>query len=94
MRESEDMIKVAKNEYDEFINYCLMFYGAGAIYGKTGFANREQITAATNIYLTRGDDKFFCDIGEGPEHRWGGGDTVDREIVADILMNEFNIELY
>ena len=33
----------------------------------------------------RGDEKFFID----GEHRWGGGDTVDREIVPleFLLMN-------
>jgi hypothetical protein len=60
------------------------------LYGESGHANREQIMEAINIYLMRGDEEFFID----GEHRWGGGDTVDREIIAGILMEEFDINLY
>ena len=83
-------MKITVEEKKGFVDYCLMFYGKGEMYGQRGYATEEQVIAATDIYLTRGDDRFFF---EG-EHRWGGGDTVDREIVADILMTEFDIDLY
>ena len=82
--------EITKTEYDEFIDYCAMFYGEGQMYAQRDFATKEQIREATNIYLMRGDEKFFID----GEHRWGGGDTVDREIVAGILIDELGVDLY
>lgn len=83
-------MNITTEEKKSFVDYCLMFYGKGQIYGQRGYATEEQIVAATDIYLTRGDDIYFH---EG-EHLWGGGDTVDRETVAEILVNEFRIDLY
>jgi hypothetical protein len=82
--------EITFKEKQNFADYCEMFYGEGQLYGESGHANREQIMEAINIYLMRGDEEFFID----GEHRWGGGDTVDREIIAGILMEEFDINLY
>ena len=82
--------EITFQEKQNFADYCEMFYGEGQLYGENGHATREQIMEAINIYLMRGDEEFFIDS----EHRWGGGDTVDREIVAGILMNELDINLY
>lgn len=83
-------MNITTEEKNGFVDYCLMFYGKGEMYATRGYATREQVVAATDIYLTRGDKEFFF---EG-EHRWGGGDTVDREIVAGILVNELLVDLY
>ena len=82
--------EITFQEKQEFANYCEMFYGEGQLYADRDFATREQIMEATNIYLMRGDDLFFSD----GKHRWGGGDTVDREIVAGILIEELGVDLY
>ena len=84
-------MNITAEEKKSFVDYCLMFYGKGEIYGQRGYATEEQIVAATDIYLTRGDEKFFNFEGD---HLWGGGDTVDRETIAEILIEEFNVELY
>lgn len=77
-------------EIKSFIDYCLMFYGKGEMYATRAYATLEDVAKATEIYLTRGDEKFFID----GEHRWGGGDTIDREIVAGIMIDEMGIDLY
>jgi len=82
--------EITLQEKQNFADYCEMFYGEGQMYGQYGYATREEIMEAINIYLMRGDEKFFYD----GEHRWGGGDTVDREIIADILIEELDINLY
>ena len=63
--------------FNDFINYCLSFYGVGGLYdqGRT----REQIAYATCIYLdaiAHYDSEVFT---------WGDGDSLDRERVRDIM---------
>ena len=82
--------EITKTEYDQFIDYCAMFYSEGQMYAQREFATKAQIREATNIYLMRGDEQFFIN----GEHRWGGGDTIDREIVAGVLIEELGIDLY
>ena len=61
--------------FQEFIDYCLDFYGGNGLYdqGRT----REQIAYATLYYLDSCNDQIT----------WGYGDSLDRERVRDI-MNE------
>lgn len=82
--------EITLKQKNEFADYCEMFYGEGQMYAEREFATRDQIMEAINIYLMRDDDLFFID----GEHRWGGGDTVDREIVAGILVEEIGVDLY
>ena len=60
---------------DQFYRYCADFYGAGGIYD-LGFT-RESIVRATQIYRSR-----------LPAGREFYGDTVDREAVRDIVLDE------
>jgi len=89
-------MQITHQDKKDFAAYCDTFYGVGdGIYtpeavGNTGGATAKDIMQAINIYLMRGDDKFFYN----GTHRWGGGDTVDREIVGDILVNELGIDIY
>ena len=53
--------EITFQEKQEFANYCEMFYGEGQLYANRDFATREQIMEAINIYLMRGDEKFFID---------------------------------
>jgi hypothetical protein len=66
-----------------FTNYINDFYGPRGIYkteGRTTPLTESEVALATGIH-----------IGEG-KISWGGGDTVDRESVRDILirMNVIN----
>ena len=67
------------NDFSEFIDYCLSFYGPGGLYdqGRT----KEQIAYATTLYLDA-IAHYDCDT-----YTWGDGDSLDRERVRDI-MNE------
>lgn len=60
---------------DQFYRYCADFYGAGGIYDY-GFSP-EQIQRATQIYRSR-----------LPAEREFYGDTVDREAVRDIVLDQ------
>jgi hypothetical protein len=55
---------------DSFIKYCLQFYGPGGLYDLG--ATPDEIKAALAIRLER--DPFPFE-----------GDTVDRELVRDII---------
>ena len=60
---------------DQFINYCLDFYGPAGIYPLN--FTRNQIELATELYqlkLKQGLETFE-------------GDTVDRENVRDLILS-------
>ena len=60
----------------EFIPYVFDFYGPGKLYPMG--ASKEQIAAATEILIKRGDDVAF--------------DSIDREKVRDILLGQFGLK--
>ena len=66
--------------FNEFINYCLDFYGVDGIYPENK-RTKEQIAYATTLYL---DAIAHYD---SDTYTWGDGDSLDRERVRDI-MNE------
>ena len=76
--------------FNDFINYCLSFYGVGGLYdqGRT----KEQIAYATTLYLDA------CAYYEGLEDKdqyhvmtWGNGDSLDRERVRDIMNDCYGV---
>ena len=70
-----------KHPQQEFIDYVFDFYGQDGIYDMQ--ATKEQIATATNIRLkSLKYVKLPFD-----------GDTIDREIVRDILISEFNLKM-
>ena len=79
------------NEQVAFVDYCEMFYGEGQMYAQRDFATRDQIWGAMLTYLQGDDERFFFSDGE---QRWGGGDTIDREMVASILIEDYGVDLY
>ena len=70
--------------FNEFINYCLDFYGKGGLYdqGRT----KEQIAFATTVYL---DACAYYEENNMPNMTWGGGDSLDRERVRDLMNNYY-----
>ena len=66
--------------FNDFINYCLDFYGVDGIYPENK-RTKEQIAYATTLYL---DAIAHYD---SDTYTWGDGDSLDRERVRDI-MNE------
>lgn len=61
----------------EFVNYVRSFYGPGGIYSMN--VTDAMIIDATIQYLT------------SPDAKWGGGDSFDREMVRDIMIERFGL---
>ena len=81
---------VTTDEICEFVKYVDSFYGVvDPLYPmmskETGQPlNTVDIYCATKNYLDRCVDFFKNGI------TWGGGDSLDRERVRDILLDEYN----
>jgi len=78
----KDRVEVVVSEVVDFITYVESFYGnvPDAVY-PIG-ASPKMIIAATSKYLNSLNDKTT----------WGGGDSLDRERVRDILIEDNNLE--
>ena len=64
----------------EFFDYVLSFYGKGGLYDFG--AKLDDVITATQIYINKivtNKNKFYT---------WGYGDSLDRERVRDILLDE------
>lgn len=67
---------------DDFTKYMLDFYGPKGIYSELKFTTTE-IILATQLYKTRlPADEEFC------------GDSLDRELVRDIVLNARGVEAW
>jgi hypothetical protein len=68
-----------------FVAYCMDFYGEErGLYPIRGLTFKA-IEKATQRYLN------LCSEGV---YEWGDGDSVDRERVRDILLDDFGFELF
>ena len=73
-----------------FANYVDSFYGVNAtLYPMINQEtkqplSKEDIYAATHFYLSQCSDKRVTNC------TWGDGDSLDRERVRDILLDEYN----
>ena len=66
------------HNFKEFLDYCMSFYGDDdALYPIEGLT-REELALATLNYLD------LCE--EGTHITWGGGDSLDRERVRDLVI--------
>tara|TARA_B100001057_G_scaffold402822_1_gene414885 strand:- start:97 stop:303 length:207 start_codon:yes stop_codon:yes gene_type:complete len=65
--------------FNEFINYCLDFYGVNGLYPENK-RTKEQIAYATLMYLDSCNDMIT----------WGDGDSLDRERVRDTMNELYN----
>jgi hypothetical protein len=75
-----------------FVDYVYDFYGhpKEALYPliKDGkLLTKDDIISAFNVYRKRLLDAFF---NNNERYTWGAGDSLDRERVRDILINDFN----
>ena len=77
----------------DFVNYVDSFYGLDdplypMTYKDTGLPlTKYDILDATEKYLSK------CADPKDEYCTWGDGDSLDRERVRDILLDEFNLEL-
>ena len=75
--------------FNEFISYVLSFYGVTGIYPENK-RTKEQVSYATCMYLDA------CSYYEAnPDLQmgmtWGGGDSLDRERVRDIMNDYYGV---
>ena len=81
------------NNFNEFIDYVLSFYGAAGIYPENK-RTKEQIAYATTMYL---DACAYYEQQPKPWNdnyqvfKWGGGDSLDRERVRDIMNDYYGV---
>ena len=77
----------------EFVNYVDSFYGLNdpiypMTYKDTGLPlTKLDIYGATEKYLS------LCADPKAELCTWGDGDSLDRERVRDILLDEYNLEI-
>ena len=79
---NNDKVEVIVSEVVDFIAYVESFYGnvPNAVYPIGAIP--KMIFAATSKYINSLNDKVT----------WGGGDSLDRERVRDILIEDNNLE--
>ena len=70
------------NNFAEFLDYCLDFYGVNGIYPENK-RTKEQIAYATLMHLD------MCASEHVTDYTWGDGDSLDRERVRDIMNRLF-----
>jgi len=73
----------------QFVDYVDSFYGVNdPLYPLVDCAGQSltkfDIYGATHLYLK------LCDDKNETLYNWGDGDSLDRERVRDILLNEFD----
>ena len=85
-------MKITENSQSQFINYVLDFYGQGGIYPladpiiSNKFVERDDVLKALEKY------KSLLHTAEllQTNYTWGDGDSLDRERVRDILLQNYN----
>ena len=72
------------NTLCDFIAYVDSFYNE-----KSGI---YPIKGMTNSMVIKGVQSYITQIGESESLEWGGGDSVDRERVRDIILADNDVE--
>ena len=93
-------MKITENSQSQFINYVLDFYGQGGIYPladpiiNNKFVERDDVLNAFEKYKTLLDASIQLEKELKIENRytWGNGDSLDRERVRDILLQNYNVQ--
>ena len=93
-------MKITENSQSQFINYVLDFYGQGGIYPladpiiNNKFVERDDVLKAFKKYKTLLDASILLEKELKIENRytWGDGDSLDRERVRDILLQNYNFQ--
>ena len=76
------------NSLDEFVEYVWSFYGnEDPLYPIKGL-EKEHILAAFYIY----EDRILKGDLEYAHYSWGGGDSLDREHIRDIILEQPQFE--
>ena len=77
----------------DFVNYVDSFYGLNdPIYPMT---YKDTGLPLTKVDILGAKEKYLSKCSDDNEELcvWGDGDSLDRERVRDILLDEFNLEV-
>ena len=93
-------MKISENSQSQFINYVLDFYGQNGIYPladpiiNNKFVERDDVLKAFEKYQTLLDASIQLQKELNIENRYtcGDGDSLDRERVRDILLQNYNFQ--
>ncbi len=93
-------MKITENSQSQFINYVLDFYGKGGIYPladpiiNNKFVERDDVLKAFEKYKSLLDASIQLekDLKIKNSYTWGHGDSLDRERVRDILLQNYNFQ--
>ena len=93
-------MKITKNSQSQFINYVLDFYGQGGIYPLANpiinnkFVERDDVLRAFEKYKTllNASIQLQKELNIENRYTWGDGDSLDRERVRDILLQNYNFQ--
>lgn len=94
MRKGEKMLKFnhevgypTNTEKGQFVEYLMCFYGKDpkwdAVYPEISMGIIDAVECMEEFL----NGKYESAVVKG-EHIWGGGDTIDREIVRDIFLKK------
>ncbi len=87
-------MKITENSQSQFIDYVLDFYGQGGIYPladpiiSNKFVERDDVLKAFKKYKSLLKTAILLQTN----YTWGGGDSLDRERVRDILLQNYNFQ--
>ena len=87
-------MKISENSQSQFIDYVLDFYGKGGIYPLADpiiynkFVERDDVLKAFKKYKSLLETARLLRT----TYTWGGGDSLDRERVRDILLQNYNFQ--
>ena len=93
-------MKITENSQSQFIDYVLDFYGKGGIYPLADpvihnkFVERDDVLKAFKKYknLLNAARQLEKETKTQIIYSWGDGDSIDRERVRDILLQNYNFQ--
>ena len=93
-------MKITENSQSQFIDYVLDFYGKSGLYPladpiiNNKFVERDDVLKAFKKYKTILNASILLQKELKIENRytWGDGDSLDRERVRDILLQNYNFQ--
>ena len=93
-------MKITENSQSQFINYVLDFYGQSGIYPLANpiinnkFVERDDVLRAFEKYkaLLNASIQLQKELQIENRYTWGDGDSLDRERVRDILLQNYNFQ--
>ena len=93
-------MKITENSQSQFVNYVLDFYGKSGIYPladpiiNNEFVERDDVLKAFEKYKTllNASIQLQKELEIENRYTWGDGDSLDRERVRDILLQNYNFQ--